>query len=97
MTMTSEERKIYNEKYYTENKKRIVDSLLVKVECPLCSKHISKANLERHKIGKSCTKNQSTKNTEITEMKEQIERLSNELKELKSTGSASKNEIKISS
>ena len=93
MPMTSEDRKIYNEKYYINNKKRIVDLLLVKVECPNCSKYITKANLERHKIGKSCIKAQLTKNSEITEMKEQIEKLSNELKELKSTGSASKNEI----
>ena len=84
MPMTSEERKIYNEKYYTENKKRIVDLLLVKVECPNCSKHITKANLERHKIGKARVKNQSTNKSAIQEMKEQIEKLSDELKELKS-------------
>ena len=45
--MSIEDRKIYNEKYYTENKKSIKEKLLVKVECPLCHKHISKANLER--------------------------------------------------
>ena len=84
MTMTPEERKIYNEKYYAENKKRIAVLLLTKIECPLCSKHISKANLERHKLGKSCQKNQSTKTNEMSEMREQIERLSIEIKELKS-------------
>ena len=84
MTMTPEERKIYNEKYYAENKKRIAVLLLTKIECPLCSKQISKSNLERHKIGNSCLRNQPSKTTEISDMKEQIERLSNELKELKS-------------
>jgi polyhydroxyalkanoate synthesis regulator phasin len=84
MPMSIEDRKIYNEKYYTDNKKRIADMLLVKIECPHCSKHISKANLERHKIGNSCRKNQLAKKSELSEMKEQIERLSNEIKELKS-------------
>ncbi len=84
MTMTIEERKIYNEKYYADNKKRIAVLLLTKVGCPLCSKFISKSNLERHKIGKSCIKNQSTKTNELLEIREQIERLTNELKELKS-------------
>jgi len=82
--MTPDERKIYNEKYYADNKKRIAVLLLTKIECPLCSKHISKSNLERHKLGNSCMKNQSTKTNEISEMKEQIQRLSDELKELKS-------------
>ena len=84
MTMTTEERKIYNEKYYAENKKRIAALLLTKIECPLCSKFISKSNLERHKIGHSCSKNQSTRSNELLEIREQIERLTNELKELKS-------------
>ena len=84
MTMTNEERKIYNEKYYAENKKRIAGLLLVKIECPLCCKFISKSNLERHKIGNSCLKNQSSKINQLSEMREQIERLSNEIKELKS-------------
>ena len=84
MTMTNEERKIYNEKYYADNKHRIAVLLLTKIECPLCSKFISKSNLERHKIGNSCLKNQSSKINQLSEMIEQIERLSNEIKELKS-------------
>ena len=83
MTMTIEARKLYNEKYYATNKQRIADMLLVKVECPICSKYISKSNLERHKLGKSCSKNQTSKKSDIIEMKEQIEKLSNEIKELR--------------
>ena len=45
MSMTPEERKIYNEKYYAENKKTIAEKLLIKIECPNCGKSISKANL----------------------------------------------------
>ncbi len=59
MPMSLEQRKIYNEKYYAEHKKNITEKLLVKLECPNCSKLISKANLERHKIGNSCLKNAS--------------------------------------
>ena len=81
--MTPEERKIYNEKYYAEHKKNITEKLLVKLECPNCSKLISKANLERHKIGNSCLKIASKQRSQLPDMKSEIERLSNEIKELK--------------
>jgi TolA-binding protein len=81
--MTPEERKAYNEKYYAEHKKNITEKLLVKLECPNCSKLISKANLERHKIGNSCLKNASKQRSQIKDMQTEIERLSNEIKELK--------------
>ena len=83
MPMSIEERKIYNEKYYAEHKKNITEKLLVKLECPNCSKLISKANLERHKIGNSCLKNASKQQSQLQDMKSEIERLSNEIKELK--------------
>ncbi len=81
--MTPEERKAYNEKYYAEHKKDITEKLLVKVECPNCGKCISKANLDRHKTGKSCLKNASKHQSQIKDMQTEIERLSNEIKELK--------------
>jgi len=81
--MTPEERKIYNEKYYAEHKKDITEKLLVKIECPSCGKSITKANLERHKIGRSCQKNASKQHSQLEDMKNEIERLSNEIKELK--------------
>ena len=83
MPMSIEERKIYNEKYYAEHKKDITEKLLIKIECPNCSKLISKANLERHKIGNSCLKNASKQRSQIKDMQTEIERLSNEIKELK--------------
>ena len=83
MPMSVEDRKIYNEKYYAEHKKDITEKLLVKLECPNCSKLISKANLERHKIGNSCLKNASKQQSQFQDMKNEIERLSNEIKELK--------------
>jgi predicted RNA-binding Zn-ribbon protein involved in translation (DUF1610 family) len=81
--MTPEERKAYNEKYYAEHKKDITEKLLVKVECPNCGKCITKANLDRHKTGKSCLKNASKQQSQIKDMQTEIERLSNEIKELK--------------
>jgi archaellum component FlaC len=75
--------KIYNEKYYAEHKKDITEKLLIKLECPNCGKLISKANLERHKIGKSCLKNASKQQSQLKDMQTEIERLSNEIKELK--------------
>ena len=83
MPMSVEDRKIYNEKYYAEHKKNITEKLLIKIECPNCGKLISKANLERHKIGNSCLKNASKQQSQFQDMKNEIERLSNELKELK--------------
>ena len=82
--MTPEERKQYNEKYYAEHKKDIAGKLLMKIECPNCGKCISKANLERHKSGLSCSKNATKQQSQLQEMKSEIERLSNEIKELKS-------------
>ena len=81
MPMTPEERKIYNEKYYTLNKETIKEKLLTKVECPLCHKHISKANLERHKIGLSCQRNSTKIKSEFDELKEQVARLTKLLEE----------------
>jgi predicted RNA-binding Zn-ribbon protein involved in translation (DUF1610 family) len=81
--MTPEERKAYNEKYYAEHKKDITEKLLVKIECPNCGKCITKANLDRHKTGKSCLKNASKQQSQIKDMQTEIERLSNEIKELK--------------
>ncbi len=75
MSMSTEDRKIYNAKYYNDNKKIINEKLLVKVECPLCHKCISKANLERHKLGPSCQKNASKTKSEFDELKEQVARL----------------------
>ena len=83
MPMSIEQRQMYNEKYYAEHKKDIKEKMLAKIECPNCGKCISKANLERHKIGRACEKNASKQQSHIHEMMKEIERLSNEIKELK--------------
>ncbi len=79
--MTPEERKQYNEKYYAEHKKNITEKLLIKIEFPNCGKHISKANLERHKIGRSCKKYISIQQSQIQELQQQVEKLTKLLEE----------------
>ena len=79
--MTPEERKQYNEKYYAEHKKNITEKLLIKIECPNCGKCISKANLERHKIGRSCKKHISIQQSQIQILQEQVKKLTELLEE----------------
>jgi acetyl-CoA carboxylase beta subunit len=79
--MTPEERKLYNERYYAEHKKDITEKLLIKIECPNCGKCISKANLERHKVGRSCKKHISIQQSQIQELQQQVEKLTKLLNE----------------
>ena len=79
--MTPEERKLYNERYYAEHKKDITEKLLIKIECPNCGKCISKANLERHKVGRSCKKHISIQQSQIQELQQQVEKLTKLLEE----------------
>ncbi len=81
MPMSVEDRKIYNEKYYAEHKKDITEKLLIKIECPNCGKCITKANLERHKIGRSCKKYISIQQSQIQELTAQVEKLTKLLEE----------------
>jgi hypothetical protein len=79
MSMTNEERKEYNKKYYAENKERIAEMLLTKQECPHCKKFITKGNMQCHMKSKLCTKrrgllNQQV-NVDITDLQKQIEEL----------------------
>ena len=82
MSMSPEDRKLYNTRYYNDNKKTINEKLLVKIECNLCHKCISKANLERHKLGQSCQKAATKTNSEFDELKEQVAKLTLKLQQL---------------
>jgi len=81
--MSIEERKAYNKSYYTNNKKRITDMLLKKVECKLCSREITYTNLQRHRITSLCINNRKSNLTDIDILKQQVEKLSEEIKQLK--------------
>jgi len=85
MTYSTEERKAYNEKYYADNKQRIAEMLLAKVECPGCKKMHSKANLRRHINSKICVKRQqsvSAASSEIQELRDIINDLSSKVNSL---------------
>ena len=82
--MTPEERKTYNEQYYTSNKKRIAEMLLKKVECPLCNRSITYSNLPRHQTTPLCIRHRKNNPTEMDILKLQIEKLTNEMNLLKS-------------
>ena len=83
--MNSTDRKIYNEKYYATNKKRIADMLLKKVECPFCCRQVAYANLLRHQTTPLCHRNRKHNPTEIQILKEQVEKLTQEMNLLKSS------------
>ena len=85
MPMSIEERKKYNESYYTDNKKRILDMLSKKIECPLCSREITYSNLQRHQTTPLCMRHRKNNPTEIDTLKQQVEKLSEEIKQHKSS------------
>ena len=84
MPMSIEERKKYNESYYTNNKKRILDILLKKIECPLCNRSITYSNLQRHQTTPLCMRHRKNNPTEMDILKLQIEKLTHDMNLLKS-------------
>ena len=85
MPMSIEERKKYNESYYTNNKKRILDFLLKKIECPLCNRSITYSNLQRHQTTPLCMRHRKNNPTEMDILKLQIEKLTHDMNLLKSS------------
>ena len=85
MPYTPEERKIYNERYYAENKMRISEMLNSKLECPICHKMHSKANINRHINNNICKKKQAknheeeTRANEISDLKKMVEEIRSQL------------------
>lgn len=55
--MNSEERKIYNKKYYNENKEATLIKMAVKICCPKCNKSVSLGRLQGHQKTLLCSKN----------------------------------------
>ena len=82
--MNTEQRKEYNKKYYADNKQRIVDLMLKKLECPHCKHPISHSNLNRHQTSPICLRRRSKIPTDIETLKEQVEKLIIEVQEMKS-------------
>ena len=81
--MDSEQRKLYNEQYYKTHKKRISDMLLKKVECPLCNRTVSYANLQRHQTTPLCLKHRTKDKSELELIKQQLSKLTLDFMQLK--------------
>jgi hypothetical protein len=82
--MDTEQRKLYNQQYYSTHKKRISEMLLKKVECPLCNRTITHANLQRHQTTPLCLRNRGKDDkSELEQMKQQINKLTQEMNQLK--------------
>ena len=47
----------YNRQYYQKNKKRILASVLKKVECPDCKRKVNSQYLRRHQMSSRCVNN----------------------------------------
>jgi phage terminase large subunit GpA-like protein len=82
MPYTEDERREYNKKYYTENKKRIADMLLAKIQCPHCKKMITKSNLERHTQSDICARRKEKLSQPSTVDLNDLQKQINELKSL---------------
>jgi hypothetical protein len=82
MPYTEDERREYNKKYYTENKKRIADMLLTKIQCPHCNKMITKSNLERHTQSDICARRKEKLNQHSTADLNDLQKQIDELKSL---------------
>ena len=81
--MTPEERKVYNEQYYANNKKRIADMMLKKVECPYCNRQVTFYNLPRHQTTQLCHRNRKNNLMDMEALKQQLDKLTQEINLLK--------------
>ena len=68
--MTPEERKAYNQKYYTDNKATILEKASNKVNCSFCSRTVVQANLERHKTSELCRRTQAKQQRDNERLKQ---------------------------
>lgn len=56
-----QERKLYNQNYYNDNKNNILRMHSSKVECPMCKKSLRRQYIPLHIGNKICKKNLKTK------------------------------------
>lgn len=62
--MTPEERKIYNQKYYNNNKKDILTKLSEKINCPICNCSVRHQNLVNHQKTYKCKRIYESNNSD---------------------------------
>ena len=66
--MDNEQRKLYNQEYYQNNKTKILEKLKSKVNCEFCNRQVSFCNLQKHYVLPICKTTQD-KNKYISERK----------------------------
>ncbi len=69
--MDNEQRKLYNQEYYQNNKNKILEKLKTKVNCEFCNRTVSFSNLQKHYVLPICKATQK-KNNYISERKNNI-------------------------
>ena len=69
--MDNEQRKLYNQEYYQNNKTKILEKLKSKVNCELCNRQVSFCNLQKHYVLPICKATQ-LKNKYISERQQNI-------------------------
>lgn len=52
--MNTEERKIYNKKYYETNKSKIISKALTKITCEFCGRSVINNNINKHQKSSIC-------------------------------------------
>ena len=68
--MTPEERKAYNQTYYTTNKATILQKASSKVSCNFCNRTVVQANIERHKASELCKRTQAKQQRDAERIKQ---------------------------
>ena len=65
--MTPEQRKAYNQQYYSKNKKTILTKILQKETCTECGKNVAHQNMKQHQRLSGCKRkiNERALKTEI--------------------------------
>ena len=69
--MTPEQRKAYNQQYYSKNKKTILTKILQKETCTECGKDVAHQNMKQHRRLSGC-KRTPCYNHDINELRTQI-------------------------
>jgi len=52
--------KEYNKSYYERNKKKIIESMMIKEHCPMCNKLVSHQQINKHMKSKLCMRKRQT-------------------------------------
>ena len=74
--------KSYNQKYYAQNKAKIIGGMLKKVECDVCKRTVNHQNLPKHKCSKLC-RNTAARLIARERVKDDIDLLKSEIQSLK--------------